>query len=61
MEEGINGSGQISQPCLPNSASKNEISKINANGNQDYIEIRSCHVDERLNWTMLEQGFSPTN
>ncbi|KAL3991090.1 Major Facilitator Superfamily protein [Acanthocheilonema viteae] len=69
MEEGINGSERISQPCLPNSDQNNEMkslitdrpdlarfSKSNANGNQDYIEIRSCHIDKRLNWTMLEQG-----
>lgn len=69
MEEGINGSKRSAQPCLPNSAQNNEMqllnddrrdlarfSRSNGNGNQDYIEIRSCHVDGRLNWTMLEQG-----
>ncbi|EJD73887.1 major facilitator superfamily transporter protein [Loa loa] len=66
MKEGINGSERItSQPCLPNVASEIEMkmlindksySRLNTNDNQDYIEIRSCHVDERLNWTMLEQG-----
>ncbi|VDO58065.1 unnamed protein product [Onchocerca flexuosa] len=32
------------------------VSRSNDNDNQNYIEIRSCHADERLNWTMLEQG-----
>lgn len=74
MEEGVNGSELISQPCLPNSSESNEmrllrddrpdspdLSKPNANDNQDYIEIRPCYVDQRLNWTMLEQGFSPSH
>ncbi|VDK67796.1 unnamed protein product [Litomosoides sigmodontis] len=67
MEEGINGSELISQRCLPNSSENSDVrllsdnrpgsAKPNVNVNQDYyIEIRSCYVDQRLNWTMLEQG-----
>ncbi|OZC06554.1 hypothetical protein X798_06452, partial [Onchocerca flexuosa] len=68
-EEGVNSSERILQPCLPHSMPKygmklsiNDktdsayVSRSNDNDNQNYIEIRSCHADERLNWTMLEQA-----
>ncbi|KAM3727966.1 Vesicular glutamate transporter [Dirofilaria immitis] len=69
MGKEVNGSERISQPCLSNSTTKHEMkfsindrsdstyhSISNANNNEDYIEIRSCYADERLNWTMIEQG-----
>ncbi|VDN91695.1 unnamed protein product [Brugia pahangi] len=67
MEKGLNVSERITHSCSPNIMSKigmkfderpdsEHLSQLNANGNQNYIEIRSCHADERLNWTMLQQG-----
>uniref|UniRef100_A0A915PN17 Major facilitator superfamily (MFS) profile domain-containing protein n=1 Tax=Setaria digitata TaxID=48799 RepID=A0A915PN17_9BILA len=65
MSKLMNGSDRIIPPCIPNAMSKTEISnkfdsirisKSNTADNRNYIEVKSCHADERLNWTMFQQG-----
>lgn len=73
LEEALNETDIHLLPCSPNSASSKDpklsfgdrpdptrLSKRSVDGGANYVEVRSCYADERLNWTMFEQGLSIT-
>ncbi|VDN06580.1 unnamed protein product [Thelazia callipaeda] len=69
IEEWMNGTYLRAPPCLPQELltkdmklsfgdrpDPSRLSKRSTDKDNNYVEIRSCYVDERLNWTMFEQG-----